>query len=1182
MVARLSDELMALERRLSQQARQVSVLEEFGLTYEDYLFLERDLSALFRHSPSRAITLLGRHGRYSTAAFLALVGVYKYAQDDGSAKYWPHVADALGVRSVPQGDLGEVVEQVVRLGGMAAFPKAEGGRRFVDLILLHGGIPNGCLADYFDRVLRHAHPASSGRDVIGAALEPSQERYLLKPVARYLRYGGDVAADFVERTLDLTAHGHRLREAQDPCVDVLRAVASEVGLPVRVVKAYREWLAADPERGDGSRTRKHGRQWRSPTLRFDPRHLVPVIDLPAQELSGSEMGGRWTVWAGADASTVEVAVWRRAGVWRTDPHVHALASPQTHYDVGWLSLEGERRWALPGLTLRWPLLAFNGRDGQHVDVADGLPRDDLWILRPETHDLTCEGALLAEAEVPLSGPWKGYVVERWNLRSCPPGSAPRVGDVDLWLRTEGDVRPHLAEQPVPGVSVDDVAVFTSWPSMVIPRARPDEEVGRWSLRWATPEEEGEVALVEFAADVGGGWEVDLEAAGLPPYVPIALRLRGPLGRSARLNVAVWEGLDVEGAGRLVLPADGDPATAEISVGLPEGLGLLSVEGETYERGGRRARVEVHPHVDRVGLRVSAAGSVHTIVVAVPRLRSHAFDAAVAGPSTALATASPLHIQGDWLDQAAIPRVAFVTSPADASVDAVEVDFGAGDVVPCPRAGGRADVFDLSELAQAAAVRRRARARLWAYVGRSRVPVGEWHARLGLQGLRAVAQEDAAGVTVRAHWAAGHLVEGVQARLWSVWSPWDAPLQADVEPDGPSACAARFGHVQPGRYLVELAVEDPWSPAAPRRPPADAPGVAPLDVGSVRDRHERLAAGSGVRADVTRYLAASGDAVGRASAWRRACGEATSEDVGVLLSVAGVEAGDDVWERLARAQRDRLFDFLEPVAERDRPAVVAALATEDAHTLAAYAVVLGYLDSPPEDWGGHWEPLAACGAGPRALADPYRLARLCGRLGLTPPPCGPERPDGDAPPEELQLADWVAARGDFGERPNDAFASSPLWQIQAIRSALGLVPGGALSPSAQQVGYAEWLMSRAERPQPSDVLARDAADLKRDLRALLDLDPDGLAPVVRCALAREHPLASGGQAPAWLNGPFAVGAVAVLLRAQALHASARVALEGHRNWIRASALRALRAAPDLFAHDLSWVHLGLVHACTTAE
>lgn len=1173
-----NDDLLLLERRLAQRARQVSVLEELGLAFEDYEAIRREIALLFSASPSRAVHVLTGYCRHVTAAFLTLVGVYKYAQEAGSARYWALVAEAIGVGSIPPNDqreLGRVVETVVRLGGMAAFPKAEGARRFVDLILLHGGIPSGCLPNYFEHVLANASPSASGQEVIESALESTRRRQLHKPVVRYLLYGGDVASDFVERTVDLAGYAVQLRDPNNSGPDALRTLAERVGLPVRVVRHYRDWLGSCPETPGATAPHRAGRSWKAPSLRFDPVLLGPVVDLPAQAVGEAGAGGRWTVWSEQEAAVLEVPAWRRAQGWRTDPHAHALGAPQAHYDVAWAYAGEGGRWVLPGVTLSRPLMAFHARDGQQVDVSGGLPKDVLWVIRPSSHAFTCEGALLVEGPSTMQGAWGGFVVERWDLGPSPMGAVPRVGDTALALRAEGDVRPHLVPGPVAGVTTDDAPVFSAWPTLHIPRARTGEEVGRWSLRWSSGEAEGVVVLTDSARDTDSGWEVPLEELGLPPFCPLALRLRGPLGRSARFRLAVWDGLVVEGAGRLVLPNDDGSATAELSVVLPTGLRTVGVEGGEHEEAGGRTLVSVRPEADVVRIQVVGEGGGHPLAYSIPRLRSHLFDAATEGPSTALASAAPLHVQGDWLDQAALPRVAFVTGTAGSVVDALEADFGGDDVVECPRVGGRADVFDLSELSQAAASRRSGGARLWARVGRRRVPVGAWHARLGLRGLRASAVEDAEGCEVRLHWDAGRLVSGVRARLWSAWSPWDAFSEADAHPAGERSCFARFAPVQPGRYLVELAVYDPWAPSTPRRPPANGPAVAPLDVGSEQGRRERLAGGTDVRAELTRYLAASGDPGGRSSAWRRACEEASPADVPLFLAVAGLEVGDDLWTRLAAAHRERLFEALERVAERERAAVVGALSDVDPLTLAAYAVALGYFDASPGGWGGQWEPLSACGVGKEALGDPFQLSQLGERLGLVLAEGGAEA-DATADASEVGIDDLIGARGPFGEAPSDASTVLSADAIQDIRATLGLVPGGPLSPDAQQIGYAEWLIARLEDPAPSDALVLQLPDLKRALRELARVD-ERLDAVARHALAREHHLASGGERPAWLNAPCAVGAVAALLRASALHEQARTALDGRRAWVRSAALLALQAAPDLLAHDLCWFHLELLDA-----
>ena len=74
MPVHLSDELLLLERRLTQRARQVSVLEELGLSFEDYEAIRREIALLFSASPSRAVHALTGYCRHVTATFLALVG----------------------------------------------------------------------------------------------------------------------------------------------------------------------------------------------------------------------------------------------------------------------------------------------------------------------------------------------------------------------------------------------------------------------------------------------------------------------------------------------------------------------------------------------------------------------------------------------------------------------------------------------------------------------------------------------------------------------------------------------------------------------------------------------------------------------------------------------------------------------------------------------------------------------------------------------------------------------------------------------------------------------------------------------------------------------------------------------------------------------------------------------------
>src|SRR5690606_39116392 len=131
----------------------------------------------------------------------------------------------------------------------------------------------------------------------------------------------------------------------------------------------------------------------------------------------------------------------------------------------------------------------------------------------------------------------------------------------------------------------------------------------------------------------------------------------------------------------------------------DAMQLLSIDGATITLDGGVTRIEVLPQSESVELHVRDGVRVRSLDIAIPRLRAHLYDAGGEGPSSALATTDPLHIQGDWLDQATIPRVTFMTGAAGTAVDGLDADFGSGDPVPMPQTAGRTNTFDLAELAQ---------------------------------------------------------------------------------------------------------------------------------------------------------------------------------------------------------------------------------------------------------------------------------------------------------------------------------------------------------------------------------------------------------------------------------------------------------------------------------------------------
>lgn len=140
----------------------------------------------------------------------------------------------------------------------------EGGHRYVAPILAHGGIPQTCLPDFFNLVTRYGDREQSGRDLI-EGLKVLQGKLALtdQPVQRFIKYGGEIAEEFLSRFLALW----QCYERGD--------MTAKCGLPDRVVEEFFAWW---PEHRPTSR--ESSKRMPRPELRIEPSGLGVFLYLP--------------------------------------------------------------------------------------------------------------------------------------------------------------------------------------------------------------------------------------------------------------------------------------------------------------------------------------------------------------------------------------------------------------------------------------------------------------------------------------------------------------------------------------------------------------------------------------------------------------------------------------------------------------------------------------------------------------------------------------------------------------------------------------------------------------------------------------------------------------------------------------------------------------------------------------
>ena len=189
-----------LERDLKRRLQGVRLVLEIGLdgaTVSEVMAAVADLVPRL----NTPVQTLERKRPAILAVYLVNVGVEHY---DGSL--WPHQP----MRQMSGNDLGPAFERVLHKLDLETFDDLgdDLGHRYLTRILGHGGIPKFSTRDYLRLVIDtlRRNPGARADDLV--TLWRTQKTAFFgidEPVRRFLLYGGPVALDFLDRTIDLVA-----------------------------------------------------------------------------------------------------------------------------------------------------------------------------------------------------------------------------------------------------------------------------------------------------------------------------------------------------------------------------------------------------------------------------------------------------------------------------------------------------------------------------------------------------------------------------------------------------------------------------------------------------------------------------------------------------------------------------------------------------------------------------------------------------------------------------------------------------------------------------------------------------------------------------------------------------------------------------------------------------------------
>lgn len=868
--------IVAWESSLVEKIAYVELLGELNLSVEEVRDLGQALAQLVERNGSKsAIDLLRRRYPASLAVYLVFKGIYSYDSGD----YWSAVGAETGLTTDPtHRQMGQCFERFLLTHHLPMFHDVP-GLRYVMRILLHGGIPDYSLDDFFTyvllRMLTHAAPSQADTgDLINEWLYKHASSVPVdQSIPRFLEHGGNFARDFVTRCFELHAYyedNHRLPTPE------------AIGLPPRVLSAYKQWY---DQRQQGPAKRQARLRLVRPVLTLDPWGDGLVLDLPAQILSHDLPleQGRWTVSKGRAESPIEVFPlyprWSDAG-WETEAYQFALPAPGDYH----LTLEindgkesrALRAWYFHCTMSAASLLAFDGASGEFVPVHDTLPATFLWLLLPRKSQMQAPGGIKREEVAQFTGAWAHFKAEAWDL-----SAATSVALDELRLPVEPDMtrfQPYLQGSTVTDIEQQpgQPQLFTErLPDLFIPLPPQRDaaiEAERWRITIAgLSADKPQQLLASSVAEVGHRY---VQHAGQPClHLPLAsqdalhtacrglfeIALRGPLGRDMTFQVAVVPALQIHirEQDRVRVPCDGNVPSLMFTLTADEDIQLESTHGGTVCQAhtARHYCIELAGDCSRADLLLrfnpeQCQGGV-PFSIPLPILTW----ALVEGQSTVIRKSlwqtRTISRPQMWLEQAEAPRllVGLTTGNQRSAPDVASllVQYSRREQPQELHSRGRSKTwltFDLQEAEDSVRVGRDGAIQfvlelttLPGLIQPLRLPLLVLEQTLGLTSLALESVLVDQTWLLSLTWQEEIAFNNRHLLLWSLWRPWETALDIPL-PDTTRACfecEMPLTNLPPGKYRAEMVLIDPWSGSVPSRPLTATAQSIDLLLGNAEER-----------------------------------------------------------------------------------------------------------------------------------------------------------------------------------------------------------------------------------------------------------------------------------------------------------------------------------------------------------
>ncbi|MFC3965772.1 hypothetical protein [Nocardia jiangsuensis] len=778
-----------LERARAADLRRIALFAELNLDADEIARSTELFAQMIRryHRARGPEWIIGRFPALTLTTLIGHAGLY-YDRN----RYWDSFWAELGLaRDIDfEKLLREVLRDLLRTFGMREFPELE--HQYVQVMAVHAGIPVHCLGDLVDVIDQHI---TAGRTATGAALfewltAPGMA-YRLDPldvpVRNFLRLGGEVAVDIVDRIIEFAEYFAEHPEAAND----LTLDTATTGLPNLLLDALIDRLDGRPL-GSGPLEPAAVARTRQPLVAYSPLDQRIVVEVPYPQAAPESP---WRVlFDGAPQTVYAERAWGSSGDGAQPATPVPVPRPVRQIVLGHESLAGMVR--LPLVDKNDPLLLFD-ESGRALSRHAALPRGMVVAVCP--HDAS---VIDADAGVPLEPidelvpvGWQDWRARTYDL-SGPAAIRWRRGPRTGPLR---QVRASAAARfgfgaPLPGVSTrSGLSVYAERPTVELP---PAGVPTRWRVRTRR------AGTVDWLTD--DEWEADAEETELDPFDGVAPGLlglfdvvvSGPLGSDLRHSVFLAEGLAVRYSTEFRVP-DGDglaPSSCALTARSP-----LTVDAQRLEFGRAVRDLEI---------RVGSGDRSERLLVRPPHIELRVDSAGTVAQWRS--TAATL-----TTDQLAEHATIAVRVPGEVEVDIVLTDQ-AGAVrqieVPNVAAGNvfRVPTRTFLDTARSLGVSALL-ARIDAADGRTRaVPLAR---------IRPPALCTGVGVAAGALLFDGVSGSDLAALVWADTAPWREPDQLVL--DGPRAVLPPE-LLDAGPLTVQVYVDDPWSvTVVPEQPGDDA-------------------------------------------------------------------------------------------------------------------------------------------------------------------------------------------------------------------------------------------------------------------------------------------------------------------------------------------------------------------------